>query len=341
MTDGEYRYVIEMHCEDGRRLGQVAVSPDWQPAIESAAFQAMRRGLLPAIGSTPPGRIEPIWHEKLKPPYVSGFRVAVRDVAGDDGACELPTAYLRDAARAASSDFVQKGELKSGELFTYLVCAFPAAAASNDGPAAPGFAIEEVVEPLPLVDTPLQSFLANAVTCGDTLAEDVPVFVPQRVLDEAVAMARAAGDSETGGILVGKLHRDRDTPEIFVEVTALIAAPHTLANATQVTFTAETWAAVDAALALRRRNELKLGWFHSHPDWCRKCPEENRERCQLSRPFLSADDVHLHGVCFGRAYHVALLISDNIRTGHTWSLFGWRRGTVAARAFHILQEPRG
>jgi proteasome lid subunit RPN8/RPN11 len=347
MVRPEYRYAIEIYSEAGGRLGQVAVVPDWEPALESVRFEGMRRGRLPAVHATPMGSIEPIWHAKLKPPYVSGFRAAVRDTGGAEICCEIATAYLRTAAHEASAGFVQKGDLKSGELFTYLVCAFPAGTPPSVACDVPAFTVEEVVEPLPLVNTPLQHLLANAEICGEPHSDDVPVFIPQRVLDEAVALARGAGDSETGGILVGTLHSDREVPELFVEVTALIAAPHTLANATQVTFTAETWAAVDAVLALRRRNaalrqrnEMKLGWFHSHPDWCRKCPAEKRENCQLSRPFLSAEDVHLHRVCFGRAYHLALLISDNIHTGPTWSLFGWRRGMVMPRAFHILREPQ-
>jgi proteasome lid subunit RPN8/RPN11 len=263
------------------------------------------------------------------------------DAAGGEVAGELPTTYLRDAARAASAELVQKGDLKPGDLFTHLICAFPVVPRPGGEPESPSFAIEEVVEPLPLEETSLARFHADAVACGEPSPADVPVFVPQRILDEAVEMARAAGETETGGILVGRLHRDPSAPEIFVEVTALIPDPHTVANAMQVTFTAETWAAVDAALALRRRNEMKLGWFHSHPDFCRKCPEENRERCHLSRPFLSADDLLLHRACFGRAYHVALLISHDVRVGHKCSLFGWRRGMVAARALHVLPQQRG
>jgi proteasome lid subunit RPN8/RPN11 len=210
----------------------------------------------------------------------------------------------------------------------------------DDGDAT-GFVIEDVVRPLALADASLAGFVSAASFAGAGAADGhVPVFLPRRVLEETLELSRAAGDFETGGVLVGRLRRDAGVPDVFVEVTAQIPAPHTRSRATKLTFTGETWAAVQAALELRRQNEIMLGWWHFHPDFCRlrECPVERRKLCPGASPFFSAEDVHLHATCFPKAYHVALLISDSTADGIAWSLFGWSQGMVAARGFHVLEE---
>jgi hypothetical protein len=311
--------------------------------------------------------IEPIWDEEGGEPIVGKLRAIVRAGDGTAVAREIPRAYLRRFAEQASARLVERGVLRAGDVFRYVISAFPvpgqvrADAPERGGFAAGrvaagavavgGFAVEEVVEPMPLVDVPLAHLLGRSQLVGlgaDEAAGSMPVFVPRRILAEAVTAAEQAGDVETGGVLVGRLCRDsapaaatdgRTAPEIFVEVTAQIPAPHTRSQSTKLTFTAETWAAVHAAITLRRLDELMLGWWHFHPDFCRlrNCPVERRTRCAGASPFFSAEDIHLHATCFGSAYHVALLISDSTAAGGmTWSMYGWSQGMVAARGFHIL-----
>ena len=119
--------------------------------------------------------------------------------------------------------------------------------------------------------------------------------------------------------------------------TALIPAPHGISTATKFTFTPETWAAMDAAIRLRGRQEIPLAWLHTHPDWCRACPPDKRRDCKLTNAFFSAEDVLLHRTCFSRACHTAMLISESTAGALSVSFFGWREGLVAARGFHILK----
>lgn len=339
MPSSAYQYTIDLLAEDGQLLGQVPAAPDWEPALEWAIFAGVRRRQLPAVTAAPTGEIEPIWHPQRGRPYVSGFRALIPADGSGTVSSDIPTAYFRTLARKASATLVEKGTLRDGEFFRYEVCAFPAPPGAPNPSRAGELSVEELPRPLALDETPLARFLGASVRSGEVAEDDPPVFVPQHVLDEAVALSRQAKDVETGGILVGKLHRDRDLPEVFLEVTAQIPAQHALSHATKLTFTPETWAAVAAALALRRRGEMMLGWWHFHPDFCRNCPLERRRQCRLSSPFLSAEDVHLHRACFGRAYQVALLVSDSTVTGLTWSLFGWRRGMVELRGFHMTGDP--
>jgi len=343
-----YQYILDILTEDGRQLDRVVLAPDWKPALAWVQFEGVREGRLPAVTAAVPGEVEPIWDGRAGEPIVAAFRAVIPADGRGPVAREIPKTYVRDLAQQASAKLVARGVLQAGDVFRYVISAFPVpAVAPADALPANGFSVEEIVQPLPLADAPLASFFAQAVVAGpDEPTGHLPVFLPRRVLDEAVAAAREAGDVETGGVLVGKLRRDsgaRDgaAPEIFVDVSAQIPALHTRSQSTKLTFTAETWAAVQVALTLRRRDELMLGWWHFHPDFCRlrDCPVERRARCTGASPFFSAEDVHLHATCFPSAYHVALLISDSTAAGGlTWSLFGWSQGMVTARGFHVLTD---
>jgi hypothetical protein len=165
----------------------------------------------------------------------------------------------------------------------------------------------------------------------------MPLFIPQRVLAEAKALSKEAGAKETGGILIGHLGRDSQLPEIFAQVTAQIPARHTEASLTSLTFTSETWTAVRNALDLRRKGELMLGWWHSHPvrEWCKDCSAESQKACAMAVDFFSAHDHALHRTVFPRAYSVALVVNDLSENDATFSMFGWRRGLLESRGFHL------
>jgi proteasome lid subunit RPN8/RPN11 len=343
MAHNNYHYVIDFFRDDGTAIAQVPVIADWMPALEWTHFDAVRHGQLPAlteVGLASRGTVEPVWHPQSGKPHVAGWRVEIA-AHGTRVERAIPSSYFRALAQQASGGLIDKGVLQQGDVFRYLVTAFPTSPASIAAPPAQGLVIEEIEQPLPLDDQSLDAFFAGAVAAGpQPLNGDMPVFCPRRVLDEALVLARAAGDIETGGVLVGNLHRDTSVPEIFVEISAQIPALHTESASAKLTFTAETWAAARAAITLRKRGETMISWWHSHPDFCRirQCPIERRKECTATTPFLSSEDVHLHATCFGRAYQTALLISDSTAAGLTCSLFGWRHGMVLPRGFHILHD---
>ena len=340
----DYTYAIDFYRPDGAAICQIPVEPDWMAALEWVHFEGIRAGVLPPlmVANLAGGayHVEPVWHPTAGQPRVSGFRITVP--ANGNGAKtvsrQIPTAYLRGVVEQASAVFVEKGVLQTGETFRYVVSAFASMARVADAPSL-DFAVEEIAQPLPLTKTALEALLCGALPPDAKHRDgDLPVFIPQAVLDETTELARLAGDVETGGVLVGFLHHDAGIPEIFVEVTAQIAALHTEAAATKLTFTPNTWAAVRAALALRKRGEVMVGWWHYHPDFCRlrNCPLGNRLRCTAASAFFSGEDIALHTALFARAYNTALLISDSAATGLSASLFGWRQGMVSARGFYTI-----
>ena len=335
-----HRFTVELYTEDGTSLGQAPLEVDWEPAREWTRFSAIRRGDLAPVE---PGRvvsIDPLWHEKLGPPYLEGVRLALAANGKGEVSSDFTTAYFKDAAHRASSPFMEDGKLKSGERFRYVTTAYAREPESVETADRPRFEAEEVVPQLPLKESALSHFLATSVQLGETSGEDLAVFVPPHALAEAIELTRGAGGKETGGILIGHLHRDETVPEIFVEVTAQIEARHTQADSKSLTFTAETWTDVRAALDLRRKGEIMLGWWHSHPvrEWCKDCPVENQKACKLASDFFSAHDQALHRTVFPRAYSVALVVNDVATGSPTFSGFGWRQGLLAARGFHVRKD---
>ena len=338
VASSAYSYALVLYGADGAEAGRVPVTVDWEAAEEWTRFRALRRGLL---GPTElrAARILPLWSREPGEPYIRGFRADLSRSGSAEVFQDFPTAYFKELAVRASSEMVERGRLEKGETFRYRAVAFP----RNQEPEEPrsGFVAEEVIPPIPLRTTALEAFGSAAVAVGEPHPDDMPAFVPHRVLEEATDLARAAGDKETGGVLIGHLHRDPSVPEIFIEITAQVPARQAQGELTRLTFTAESWTAVQAALDLRRRDEVMLGWWHSHPAraWCQKCPVEKQRVCPLAADFFSEHDRQLHRTVFPRAYSVALVVNDSVN-GLSYSLFGWREGVVASRGFSCTGEPR-
>ena len=338
MNDG-YHYALAFRRVDGSSAGQVPITVDWEPACESARFKAFReRG--PASRSLAEPRVEPVWNATMGEPYVEGIRVRI-DALGTEPlaetvASECTLEYFGGLVQPAVERLVDQKRAQAGETLTYHVVAFPR---QQKEEVPPLFDSKEVISAPVHRQTKLGTFLRDslAMDVGNGVQDDVFVFLRPMVIRETSALAEQAGAIETGGILVGYLHQDVGTGGLFVEVTAQIAARGE-GSSTSLTFTAQTWTDVRAALDLRGRDELMLGWWHSHPvkAWCKSCPVERQQVCTFRDGFLSAEDRLLHRTVFPRAYSLALVLSDVADLGVTYRAFGWRAGILQPRGFHLL-----
>ncbi len=345
MPKNGFGWSIAIYNEDGKLIVEVPIDPDFQPAEEWVRFSGIRRGTF-APDDLGKASVKPIWHPKAGQPYLGGFKVGISGVNSTGKrqllCLEFRIRYFESVAQRIASLCVEKKLLKAGERFLYSLSAFPSEGERREQtPAA--FHVEEVAPPLSLKQTRLDGFVRNSSPFGQIDHQDFPVFVPQGVLDEAAALTAQAGANETGGILVGHLHRDLVMAEVFAEVTAQIPACHTESGVAKLTFTAETWTAVQAAINLRRRNEVMLGWWHSHSymkETCKNCEKAKHKTCSATALFMSDVDCAFHRTVFPRAYSVAVVISDNPCTGMSWALFGWRGGVIVARGCHILSKHR-
>jgi hypothetical protein len=333
----DYRYVLELFRTSGEALGQVALTPDWEPAVECARFAGLRSFGEWATQSGAEQSVEPVWDAHLGEPYVAAFRVHLAAPGAHEWMEDFPaTRYFGESAREAAAQMAETGALGKGDRVLYRLAAF--ARPSPEAAASPfQFDAADTPPPLGLRQTAISGFLASSALCADRDDRDAEVLVPQRAVDEAAALTREAAARETGGILIGHLHRDPITREIFVEVTAQIPARHTKGDSVKLTFTSETWTDARRAIGLRRRDEIMLGWWHSHPaiEWCKACSPESQRVCRLATGFLSADDKALHRAMFPRAFSVALVMTHAL-TGMSAMLFGWRSGLLEARGFRLL-----
>jgi hypothetical protein len=334
-----FRFAVTIFNEDGANVGTVPVVRDFEPTYEWARFYLQRRGLLGPDGNGCASTLVPIFDAKLGEPYCRGYRIEIAPPGSTPVAVHFPNTHLREYSAAVASRFVEQKKLREGEIFSYVVVAYPA---PHEVPGIAGLKVTNASPNLPAQDAVLEDFLARAVPSGVIDDEDMPVFVSQRVLDEAATLTHAEEGTETGGILIGKLWRDDAATEIFVEVTAQIPAEYTSGSNVKLTFTPQTWAAADAAVRLRRQGEIYLGYWHSHPvrEWCRTkaCTLEAQRKCHLAKDFFSADDEAVMRAAFSSAYNIAIVANDTAFTDLTFSMFGNRRGSTQPRGFYVLEE---
>ncbi|MGH7560435.1 MAG: hypothetical protein ACRENB_05385 [Gemmatimonadales bacterium] len=325
----------------GAEAVEVPVTVDWTPAVEWTRLQEIRRGADPVQVLESPWRATPEWEGERETRRLRAVRIAV-EVPGTSRALEtvIPVASLGDHARAALAGLVKTGRVAPGqEVPWYAVTRERPAETPGDGGRA-RFRTRAVAPEIRLRTRGLAAALEATVPEGSHHADDVPVLLPAAVLGEVRELTLSRPGAETGGVLIGHLCRDERSPELLVEVTAQIPAREAVGDAGKLSFTAQVWADLRAALGLRGRGEIMLGWWHSHPvrEWCRNCTEDKRATCALAEGFLSDADRRLHRAVFPRAYSIALVASDAGRAEPGLALFGWRAGLLERRGFHRMAE---
>ncbi len=85
----------------------------------------------------------------------------------------------------------------------------------------------------------------------------------QSVLDEMHLHGQGSNDIEVCGVLVGQGYRDSQGPYLLVE--HCIRGNGARAKATNVTFTAETWAHIQEQMDRLHADRKMIGWYHTHP----------------------------------------------------------------------------
>jgi len=342
-----HRYTVELYRRGAEQcLGTAPVTPDFEPALEWASFWTVRRDReRPLVLDGQYSWLEPCWDAHLGQPYLNGLRAMVAAEARPAVAVHIPLSYFSELARAASAPLIASGKLAKGDIVEFRVCAYPDERHElEDGWADELLSVRPEPQNIALDDRDMDDFLADSDACGRIDVDEMPVFIPRELLSDVAGLMLHAGASETGGILVGHLHRDRRRREIFLEVTAQVPAEHAQHELTRLTFTPDTWAAADAVLALRGRREIYVGWWHTHPtgQWCDQCPTETQAECRAAGnvpgDFFSVHDTALHRAVFHRAYNVALVLRDRCSSGSNpvRKLYGWHYGMVQSRGHYVF-----
>jgi hypothetical protein len=146
-------------------------------------------------------------------------------------------------------------------------------------------------------------------------------------------------EHERAGFLLGNLCQDPDTNLLFVTAQAQIeadlpapAAPVDCSSMTHFTFPPEMFSDLHRVIGLRKKNEIVVGWYHSHP-WPFSC--KFRDKCACTSIFFSAADVEVMEAAFAAPYQLAVVVGratleNNQATAH---MYGWKDGFMAAREF--------
>jgi proteasome lid subunit RPN8/RPN11 len=142
----------------------------------------------------------------------------------------------------------------------------------------------------------------------------------QSVLNAIHAHGRSSPEVEVCGVLVGNVYHDGRAPYVYVE--AAIAGNAAAGRATEVTFTAETWAQIQQEMDGRYPDARIVGWYHTHPGF---------------GIFLSEMDRFIHDNFFGEPWQLAYEYDPK---RHEDGLFVWRRGQPAPEPYLVEPDER-
>ncbi len=92
---------------------------------------------------------------------------------------------------------------------------------------------------------------------------DVPLFITQGALREAMRHLRSDPEQELMGFLLGNLFECPDTGSRYVVITSAMRTGHVIGETEPVQIPEEEWLGMQ--LELRRRRAGVMGWYHSAP----------------------------------------------------------------------------
>jgi proteasome lid subunit RPN8/RPN11 len=334
----DYRHTAHFLDSAGQVIARAPIEPDWVPAVEWTRFEGLRLGTLPAEDLGKEITITPQWSPGLGRPFLAGFRCRIVSSSGPVLECDFPISHFNQAGTNAAQSLLKSGALALGGSIAFHVSAQPHRGAEEASQFDP-VGYEEVAPHLMVEERALSQSLDLAHAEVSPAEGGIPVLIDEDVIQVAESLVAEASPNEMAGLLLGHLNREPRRPILWLHVTAVIPAQHTVASSAHVTFTAETWSALREASQLRGRGEMAVGWVHSHPvrAWCSECPPEKKAVCIKAERFFSAQDQMLHRTVFPKAHSVALVATDTV-SGIRWDLYGWKCGLIGKLRHHTVES---
>jgi proteasome lid subunit RPN8/RPN11 len=149
-------------------------------------------------------------------------------------------------------------------------------------------------------------------------AKHFQAVMSRSVLDEIHAHGQSITDAEICGVLVGNVFHDKFGP--YLRIHASIRGDKAQGHAAQVTFTDETWTAINEKMDRDYADARIVGWYHTHPGF---------------GIFLSGMDLFIQDNFFNLPWQVAF-VYDPI--GGDEGMFFWRKGK-SSREKILIEEP--
>jgi proteasome lid subunit RPN8/RPN11 len=341
----QYRFHLELLDSQGRCVHEVVLAPaDFARAVQAACFDGLRQGRL--HGYDPPlsaARLEPRFAQASNgSPRTIGFGVVLPAPGGLAHRADFDLSFFRGRVARLRADLVRGQHLSAdSELWFRLGAYLDGQKESLANP--PRLKLEPMSAEVPIREGRIDA-LGQTEPWDDVSADDLPVFVPRRILQEAVTEACRTPENEIGGVLLGHLRRDPTAGMVFLEITCLVPAEDTTATGTSITFTPATWERARQVVTLRGTGENFAGWMHSHPfRLCASCPSPAPPECIAKVLFFSPDDEFVMELSFPQPFMVGLLAAVEPRLtqaiGHLpVRLFGWRKGELCSRGFYVFDD---
>jgi proteasome lid subunit RPN8/RPN11 len=340
-----YRFHLELLEARGQCVQDVALAPaDFLRAVQATCFDGLRRGVFPAYD--PPlgaAMLEPRFAKgNAASPGTIGFTVVLPAPGGREHRTDFDLSFFRSGAARLRAQLARSGHRPAGEHLWYRLSAY-LDGQGQESVRLPGLALEPISAGVPVREGGLAA-LGRTEPWDEIPAGELPVFVPRRVVQEAVAEAERDSANEVGGILLGHLRRDPESGTVFLEITCLVPAEETIATGASITFTPATWDRARQVAVLRGAGEIFAGWMHSHPfRCCAECPTPVPPECVGKVLFFSSDDEFVMELSFAQPFMVGLVVAVEPRLeqalGHLpVRLFGWRKGELFARGFYVFDN---
>lgn len=178
--------------------------------------------------------------------------------------------------------------------------------------------IDPILKPAP---TSASSQQVRAV--GKFEQDATGIFIYEDVLEEILDFSESDLQRETGGFLIGNFYRDPNHQYEFqyIEIEHFLPATAVRSNSASLTFTHDTWSAVNQEVNLRHSDQRILGWQHTHPGL---------------GVFLSAYDLFIHRNFFASPWQVAMVVDP---CQHEFGFFQWHQDRVRNCAFACISNP--
>ena len=163
--------------------------------------------------------------------------------------------------------------------------------------------------------------------------ERFSIFIHQNVIEEIDSFLISDVYNECGGVLLGKAFRT-ESNKLFVIVDNFIIAKSTKSSISRLTFTHDTWEGINNELEMYHKDDIILGWFHSHPG---------------HGVFISGYDIFIQENFFNEEFMIAYVYDP---VNNERAFFQWIDGQIVkSNGFNIikrnsisaldLSEPRG
>lgn len=105
----------------------------------------------------------------------------------------------------------------------------------------------------------------NILPVGERVQGSKNIYIAQKVYRQIHKFTEGKTENESGGILVGEFVEEFGKQNILIE--GFIEAKHCEATPQTLTFTHQTWEAVDKEMEKKHQGKSIVGWIHTHPDF--------------------------------------------------------------------------